>query len=147
MTNRTDAARGREILARWCALAEARLEHLTELFESGRWRRYHSDVSFLENVQEAKQAVETWRDLLRREASLDNSPIDISWLGRGRVTPLPAPARLHSRPVERPVPVAPPIDIVVIEEAMEEEAPAPEEMPLLDLAAIQARYPLLRNAF
>jgi hypothetical protein len=30
---------------------------------------------------------------------------------------------------------------------MEEEAPAPEEMPLLDLAAIQARYPLLRNAF
>lgn len=150
MTNRTDAARGREILARWCALAEARLEHLTELFESGRWRRYHSDVSFLENVQEAKQAVETWRDLLRREASLDNSPIDISWLGRGRVTPLPAPIRLHSRPVERPVPVvppAPPIEIVVIEEAMEEEAPAPEEMPLLDLAAIQARYPLLRNAF
>jgi uncharacterized repeat protein (TIGR03809 family) len=150
MTNRTDAARGREILARWCALAEARLEHLTELFESGRWRRYHSDVSFLENVQEAKQAVETWRDLLRREASLDNSPIDISWLGRGRVTPLPAPVRLHSRPVERPVPVAPPappIEIVVIEEAMEEEAPASEEMPLLDLAAIQARYPLLRNAF
>ncbi len=150
MTNRTDAARGREILARWCALAEARLEHLTELFESGRWRRYHSDVSFLENVQEAKQAVETWRDLLRREASLDNSPIDISWLGRGRVTPLPAPVRLHSRPVERPVPAAPPappIEIVVLEEAMEEEAPAPEEMPLLDLAAIQARYPLLRNAF
>jgi uncharacterized repeat protein (TIGR03809 family) len=152
MTNRTDAARGREIVARWCALAEARLEHLTELFESGRWRRYHSDVAFLENVQEAKQAVETWRDLLRREASLDNSPIDISWLGRGRVTPLPAPVRLQSRPVERPVPVvppAPPIEIVVLEEVMEEEAPAPEEaaLPLLDLAAIQARYPLLRNAF
>jgi hypothetical protein len=152
MTNRTDAARGREIVARWCALAEARLEHLTELFESGRWRRYHSDVSFLENVQEAKQAVETWRDLLRREASLDNSPIDLSWLGRGRVTPLPAPVRLQSRPIERPVPVTPPvapIEIVALEEAMEEEVPVPEEapLPLLDLAAIQARYPLLRNAF
>jgi hypothetical protein len=152
MANRTDAARGREIVARWCALAEARLEHLTELFESGRWRRYHSDVSFLENVQEAKQAVETWRDLLRREASLDNSPIDISWLGRSRVTPLPAPVRLQSRPVERPVPVArpaPPIEIVALEQAVEEEAPAPEEasLPLLDLAGMQARYPLLRNAF
>lgn len=139
-------------MARWCALAEARLEHLTELFESGRWRRYHSDVSFLENVQEAKQAVETWRDLLRREASLDNSPIDLSWLGRGRVTPLPAPVRLQSRPIERPVPVTPPvapIEIVALEEAMEEEVPVPEEapLPLLDLAAIQARYPLLRNAF
>jgi hypothetical protein len=152
MANRTDAARGREIVARWCALAEARLEHLTELFESGRWRRYHSDVSFLENVQEAKQAVETWRDLLRREASLDNSPIDLSWLGRGRVTPLPAPVRMQSRPVERPAPVAPPappIEIVALDEAVEEDAPAPEEaaLPLLDLAAIQARYPLLRNAF
>ncbi|MGY3623016.1 TIGR03809 family protein [Bradyrhizobium sp. USDA 10063] len=152
MANRTDAARGREIVARWCALAEARLEHLTELFESGRWRRYHSDVSFLENVQEAKQAVETWRNLLRREASLDNSPIDISWLGRGRVTPLPAPVRLQSRPVEPPAPVAPPaplIEIVALEQAVEEEAPAVEEtpLPLLDLAAMQARYPLLRNAY
>ncbi|MCA6110199.1 TIGR03809 family protein [Bradyrhizobium cenepequi] len=151
MTNRTDAARGREIVARWCALAEARLEHLTELFESGRWRRYHSDVSFLENIQEAKQAVETWRDLLRREASLDNSPIDISWLGRGRVTPLPPPVRLQSRPVEPPVPVVPqaaPIEIVALEQAEEEEAPVMEEtpLPLLDLAAMQARYPLLRNA-
>ncbi|RZN18852.1 TIGR03809 family protein [Bradyrhizobium sp. Leo121] len=150
MTNRTDAARGREIVARWCALAEARLEHLTELFESGRWRRYHSEVSFLENVQEAKQAVETWRELLRREASLDNSPIDISWLGRGHVTPLPTPVRLQQRPVERPAPVAPPeppIEIVALMQAVEEEAPAPEEapLPLLDLAAIQARYPLLRN--
>lgn len=138
-------------MARWCALAEARLEHLTELFESGRWRRYHSDVSFLENVQEAKQAVETWRGLLRREASLDNSPIDISWIGRGRVTPLPAPVRLQSRSVEPPVPVAapaPPIEMVALEQAAEEEAPVPEEMPLplLDLAAMQARYPLLRNA-
>ena len=140
-------------MARWCALAEARLEHLTELFESGRWRRYHSDVSFLENVQEAKQAVETWRGLLRREASLDNSPIDVAWLGRGRVTSLPAPVRLQSpRPVEPPVPAAPPappIEIVALKQAVEEEAPAPEEapLPLLDLAAMQARYPLLRNAF
>jgi uncharacterized repeat protein (TIGR03809 family) len=159
MANRTDVAKGREIVARWLALAEARLEHLTELFETGRWRRYHSELSFLENIREAKRAVETWRELLQREASLDNSPIDISWLGRGHVTPLPRPAPgLQSRtielPIEVPVQTAPavaPIEIVALEQASdaEVEASAPEEapLPLLDLAAMQARYPLLRNAF
>ena len=54
-------ARGRDIAARWCALAEQRLEHLSEMFETGRWRRYHSELAFLENIQEAKRAVQTWR--------------------------------------------------------------------------------------
>jgi len=53
----------REIAARWCALAEQRLEHLSEMFETGRWRRYHSELAFLENIQEAKRAVQTWRAL------------------------------------------------------------------------------------
>jgi uncharacterized repeat protein (TIGR03809 family) len=56
-----DVARGRDIAARWCALAEQRLEHLSEMFETGRWRRYHSEIAFLENIQEAKRAVQTWR--------------------------------------------------------------------------------------
>ncbi|WP_439374278.1 TIGR03809 family protein [Bradyrhizobium sp. DASA03120] len=51
----------REVAARWCALAEQRLEHLSEMFETGRWRRYHSELGFLENIQEAKRAVQTWR--------------------------------------------------------------------------------------
>jgi len=58
-----DVARGRDIAARWCALAEQRLEHLSEMFETGRWRRYHSEIAFLENIQEAKRAVQTWRVL------------------------------------------------------------------------------------
>ena len=33
------------------------------MFETGRWRRYHSELAFLENIQEAKRAVETWRAL------------------------------------------------------------------------------------
>lgn len=56
-------AAGREIAARWCALAEQRLQHLSEMFETGRWRRYHSEIVFLENIQEAKRAVQTWRAL------------------------------------------------------------------------------------
>ncbi|PJG57084.1 TIGR03809 family protein [Bradyrhizobium forestalis] len=58
-----DAAGNRHIAARWCALAEQRLQHLSEMFETGRWRRYHSEIAFLENIQEAKRAVQTWRAL------------------------------------------------------------------------------------
>ena len=97
MTHPADVGRGRKIVARWCNLAEQRLEHLTELFETGRWRRYHTEQAFLENLQEAKAAVEIWRSLEMREASLDNSAVDLSWLGRPRSN-LP-------RSVSLPVPV------------------------------------------
>src|ERR1700687_4807436 len=86
MTHQLDAARGRDVVARWCTLAEQRLEYLTELFETGRWRRFHRELAFLEKIQKAKTAVETWRELSMRESSRDNSAVDISWLGRGRTT-------------------------------------------------------------
>lgn len=83
----TDAMRGRAIVERWCVLAEQRLEYLTELFETGRWRRFFAEAAFLENIQEAKAAVDTWRDLLYREATVDDHPIDLSWLGHNRELP------------------------------------------------------------
>jgi uncharacterized repeat protein (TIGR03809 family) len=150
-------ARGHEIVARWCNLAEQRLEHLTELFETGRWRRYHSEEAFLENIKEARAAVDTWRELLSREASLDNSPIDLSWLGRGRSKLSPcevSPAR-ERQPEAALVQSAMTAVTVALETAaavLEEtpivaDAPPMEmpTMPVLDLNAIQARYPLLRN--
>jgi uncharacterized repeat protein (TIGR03809 family) len=162
MTHRIDVARGRDIVARWSSLAEQRLEYLTELFETGRWRRFHSEAAFLENIQEAKTAVETWRDLLTREASLDNSAIDLSWLGRGRPT-LPRDGRqradslrvqarpLSPRPAESPVKLAPDLPVAVeIDQIVSLEAPSvPADHAselMLDLASIQQRYPLLRNA-
>lgn len=167
MAHPADVARGRNIVARWCNLAEQRLEHLTELFESGRWRRYHTELEFLENIQEAKAAVETWRDLLSREASLENTAIDLAWLGRRRTTPLlltPLPRdEGFGRPVVhlKPAPIAAtpsreiPADVLVALEsqlAMADEAlsvsdaPALDEVPLLDLDTMKERYPLLRNA-
>src|SRR2546421_5802731 len=138
-----DVARGRNLAARWCNLAERRLEHLTELFESGRWRRYHTELEFLENIQEAKAAVETWRDLLSREASLENTAIDLAWLGRRRTTPLPRDTgyrppvvHLKSSPapiVATPLPIAAtpsrdiPADVLVALEsrlAVADEAPS-----------------------
>jgi len=159
MAQRTDLARGRDVVARWCVLAEQRLEYLTELFETGRWRRFHSEVAFLENVREAKAAVETWRNLLSREASLDNSPIDISWLGRSGVISPPLCKRVEflaavPRPEEivaplRTAPIAAEPDPVLLDEvsiAPEDDALERTVALALDIAAMQERYPLLRNA-
>ena len=157
MTHRLDVAGGRDILARWCDLAEQRLEYLTELFETGRWRRYHSELAFLENIQEAKAAVETWRSLSTREASFDNSAIDMSWLGR------PNAVSPRHEPLQEQVAVADPLEISD-EQPSPERSAAPEaelvwsdETPFAstiehasgsppDFAAIEQRYPLLRNA-
>ncbi|HEV7407591.1 MAG TPA: TIGR03809 family protein [Bradyrhizobium sp.] len=173
MAQRVDAARGQEILDRWCALAEQRLEHLTELFETGRWRRYHSELSFLENIQEAKNAVETWRSLATREASLDNSAVDISWLNSPKPVPPrrnplsgyyvpPPPRRAEVRLVPEIVeaPIAPAMSVGTSESVVPAAVPAPTVLQdvtpapvtdanwqqALDIAAMQERYPLLRNA-
>ena len=171
MAHPADVARGRNIVARWCSLAEQRLEYLTELFETGRWRRFHTEREFLENIQEAKAAVAAWRDLLNREAALDNTTVDLAWLGRRRTLPLPLTPLPRDEGYRRPVvslqPQAPPIaaapprdvpaDVLVALEreiAVAEEAPSvPDvlaldemEVPALDLDAMKDRYPLLRNA-
>jgi uncharacterized repeat protein (TIGR03809 family) len=164
MAQLADVARGRNLVARWCNLAEQRLEYLTELFETGRWRRYHTELDFLENIQEAKAAVETWRDLLSREAALDNTAIDMAWLGRRRTTPLPRDVG-YRQPVAQiqPAPVAakPPRDAsadvlaalerqfaVAAEVPSVPDAPALDDtsMPALSLDMMKERYPLLRNA-
>jgi uncharacterized repeat protein (TIGR03809 family) len=158
MTHRLDVARGRDIVARWCDLAERRLDYLTELFESGRWRRFHSELAFLENIQEAKSAVEIWRDLAMREASRDNSAVDISWLGRSRAS-LPRGEGLRER-VHRLQAIetmdAPTrsegLASAQTERVLSDEAPSAPAMDAasdltLDIAAAVAeRYPLLRNA-
>jgi uncharacterized repeat protein (TIGR03809 family) len=50
-------------VSRWRKLAEQRLEHVAELFVSGRWRRYFEEPDFLEIVRQTKDAVATWRRL------------------------------------------------------------------------------------
>jgi len=161
MTHPTDVARGRDIVARWCELAEQRLEYLTDLFETGRWRRFHSEREFLENVREAKSAVEIWRGLLTSEASPDNLPVDLSWIGKRSSVPL-AKRDVPAEPIVAPqlaeLPEAPPVSVVP---AMVEPEPVLALDPIepgdsaldktlaltLDIVGMARRYPLLRNAF
>jgi len=155
MTSQPDVARGREIVARWCNLAEQRLDYLTELFETGRWRRFYSEHAFLENVREAKTAVEAWRDLAAREGSRDNRAIDLSWLGRGRTAlpqnefrrdlgHLPRIAEIPIDPLQE-ISIAPEYDDAVNEIHSAEPLAEDAFAAVLDLATIAARYPLLRN--
>ena len=162
MTQRLDVARGRDVLARWCNLAEQRLEYLTELFETGRWRRFHSELAFLENIREAKSAVEIWRHLSTREASPDNNAVDLSWLARPNATlprsppPRDQPLRVSTPPLrfsaELPPGEAPSV-AAIDQPVFEPDLPALElaldivSQPGLGSArSIEARYPLLRNA-
>jgi len=160
MTYRSDVARGRNIVARWCALAERRLEYLTELFETGRWRRFHSEAAFLENLREAKSAVETWRNLLAREASVDNPAMDMSRVDRlsvaTRQRAQTQPRQLSAAPIPQPSPR--PIVVMSAKTGRVSSREAPSvpamEMPALggiakvlpDIDPIERRYPLLRNA-
>ncbi|MFZ2158782.1 MAG: TIGR03809 family protein [Bradyrhizobium sp.] len=152
-----DVAHDRDIVARWCNLAEQRLEYLTELFETGRWRRYHSELAFLENIQEAKTAVETWRGLSMREASFDNSAIDMSWLGRSKApqprretvrdqAASPQPVKILDEPLPSSVPALVASDLVGADDAPSVAVMEHIPEPTLDIAAIEQRYPLLRNA-
>jgi uncharacterized repeat protein (TIGR03809 family) len=165
MTHLGDVVRSRDTVARWCNLAERRLEYLTDLFETGRWRRYHSERAFLENIQEAKAAVETWRDLMAREAAPDHLAFDLTGRG-GKRAALPRhdeigeqAALLASEPA--PIVVEPlreiPDDVLAALESQlldlhetpsVSDEPDLDDMPLppFDLDVIQQRYPLLRNA-
>ncbi|BAM90924.1 conserved hypothetical protein [Bradyrhizobium oligotrophicum S58] len=97
----------RELAARWCALAERRLDHLTELFQSGRWRRYYTEQSLLDDIRHAKAAVQTWKALSVEPEAVSivpsQTPVVTSTTRSAR--PAPAPVRLTKpEPIElRPI--------------------------------------------
>ena len=144
MTHRMDGAADRDDLAsRWCALAEQRLEYLTRLFETERWRRYYSELTFLQNIQEAKTAVETWRNLSAGGAIASAGPNNIQTSAPPvAAEPVPeiAVAITAATTSTDQASFAPEADLPALQRTLEEV-----EEPVLDLAAIERRYPLLRN--
>jgi uncharacterized repeat protein (TIGR03809 family) len=147
MTHRFDVAHDPAVAARWCTLAEQRLEYLTELFQNGRWRRYYSHTAFLENIKEAKAMVAYWRAL--------------SIPGYVPEEPTPVP---ELKPASVPDVVEPAADEIELDVASEaaaadevaaadKVAPADEMAPAPELPAkmpstkdhMNDRYSLLRN--
>jgi uncharacterized repeat protein (TIGR03809 family) len=49
------------IVQRWRDLAERRRVHYTELYESGRWKRYYGEDQFLLRMREVVASAEGWQ--------------------------------------------------------------------------------------
>ena len=98
------------------------------------------------------------------EATLDNRPVDLSWIGRRSSVPplkreVPAEPVSSIAPQLAELPVAPAASVVPAMAEPEPEsvlardaAPEPSELDktlalTLDIVAMAERYPLLRNAF
>lgn len=149
------------MIERWADLAERRLDYLTDLFETGRWRRFHTEVDFLENVQEAKLAVDRWRGMATQEATADNQPVTWSWLDRPNGVPKSYRGRMlqelpRARVVETAAVVEPKVVALPLTEspALQPKAtPVPARAApdvdwrrALDPDVLGERYPMLRAA-
>jgi len=150
MTHRLDGAASRDLAARWCALAEQRLEYLTEMFESGRWRRFYGEVAFLENIREAKFAVEIWRSLAMPTLAQGIAAVEFALSTPGHATPVivaepePPASAPHATAATEAVFVEetrsePAIDMLALEQALDIPDVA------IDMTTIDQRYPVLRN--
>jgi uncharacterized repeat protein (TIGR03809 family) len=64
---------GRSLVARWRILAQRRLDHLIELYQSGRWKLYHNESDFLAMVQEARAVLKVWQKLAPPDPLLDKT--------------------------------------------------------------------------
>jgi len=180
MTHRPDVVCSRELAARWCALAERRLAYLTELFDSGRWRRYYTDKSLLDDIRHAKAAVQIWRSLASGETPaaviIRQAPAKVAVTPAAHTTWTPS-ARTETRSIELPpalhsvlaaseivVPAemevreevtvepaitvaAPRIDMAALAQALSIGIgpDSEEDEPVLDLDAIERRYPALAH--
>jgi uncharacterized repeat protein (TIGR03809 family) len=71
MAQRTAIVFSGPFAVRGLALAEQRLAYLTELYDTGRWRRFHDEPDFIFNIREAKAAVESWRRLVVPEQDVE----------------------------------------------------------------------------
>jgi uncharacterized repeat protein (TIGR03809 family) len=54
------------VTRQWHDLAERRLAYFTELYSSGRWRRYYSQEQFALRMLDVIKAARAWRNLAGR---------------------------------------------------------------------------------
>ncbi|HEY0235836.1 MAG TPA: TIGR03809 family protein [Afipia sp.] len=73
---------GRSVVARWRLLAQQRLDHLIELYQSGRWKLYYKEQDFLAMVQEARAALKVWEQLAPPDSAFDK-PVEVTMAQEG----------------------------------------------------------------
>jgi uncharacterized repeat protein (TIGR03809 family) len=54
-----------EIAKKWHALAERRRAHFADLYDSGRWRKYYREQSFLSQMRETARMADAWDRVAR----------------------------------------------------------------------------------
>lgn len=95
-----DAKQYQHVLERWRALADQRLEHMTLLYETGRWRRYFTEEKFLGIIRETKAAAEMWHRLAREDAQQARFALKAEQaLGRSQPSPFAEPSFEFERSV------------------------------------------------
>jgi hypothetical protein len=62
------------VARRWHALAKRRRDHLAELYDSGRWRRYYKEEVFRAQMRDAVREVEHWQGMAGDEAAPAEAP-------------------------------------------------------------------------
>jgi uncharacterized repeat protein (TIGR03809 family) len=55
-----------KISLKWRDLAERRKAHFVELYETGRWKHYYTDIEFLAELRKAIAAANRWAKLAPR---------------------------------------------------------------------------------
>jgi uncharacterized repeat protein (TIGR03809 family) len=59
---------------RWRDLAERRKAHFIELYETGRWKHYYTDVEFLAELRQAVAVADRWSKIVEAaEARRDDA--------------------------------------------------------------------------
>jgi uncharacterized repeat protein (TIGR03809 family) len=56
------------VAQKWRALAERRLAHFVELYDSGRWKRYFTEAQFVHRMRQAVQQSQRWAEVAPRPA-------------------------------------------------------------------------------
>lgn len=51
------------VARKWRDLAERRRAHFSELYRSGRWKRYYTEEQFKQRMREVMSAAEAWERL------------------------------------------------------------------------------------
>jgi hypothetical protein len=92
MDYRIGSLRTEDIARRWIALAQRRRDHLEELHQSGRWRKYYTEQSLLALKRETEKTIRGWAVLIEPDAERVLLPVDTVKLSVADDAPAQKPA-------------------------------------------------------